>query len=340
MIALFEEKKKIQNLISLCVILAGLIVGSLFIDVVQLITGSGFSRHTVDDNDVLEIGNKTWVAYADPKVGLTVLTDSSCADCDPNQALTWIRRVVPTTIAHTVEYSSEEGQRLVADHQITALPAFLFSDPIQETIFYGQATTLFTETGNRYLLDMTKIGETPGKFLRLPGVTDEDIVLGSATAPITVIEYSDFQCPYSKLFHSAIQKILKEYPDDIRFVYKHLPLSFHPQAENAALAAECANEAGKFPIYSDMLFAKQDEWSKTSGTIKFKDYARILGIDSRKFNVCLDTKKYSEKIKSDSEEAANFGISGTPGTFLNDQFINGAVSYDELKSIIDKKLER
>ena len=335
-----EGNKKMQNLISLCILLSGLLIGSLFVDIAQLVTGSGFSRHAVENTDVLEASGRTWVAYGDPSVDLTVLTDSSCENCDPDQALSWIRRIMPTTIARNVEYDSEEGRLLTLDENITALPAFLFSERVKRTAFYGQAGSLFTQTNALYTLDMTKIGETPGRFLRLPEVTGDDISLGSDTAKITVIEYSDFQCPYSKLFHSSIQKMLKEYPADVRFVYKHLPLSFHPQAENAALASECAHEAGKFEAYGNMLFAKQDEWGKTVGTGKFKAYARMLSMDSRKFNACLDTKKYAEKVKSDSLEAEEFGISGTPGTFLDDQFINGAISYDELKSIIDKKLAK
>lgn len=335
-----EGSKKMQNLISLCILLAGLLIGSLFVDIAQLVTGSGFSRHAIENTDVLEASGRTWVAYGDPSVDLIVLTDSSCENCDPARALSWIRRVMPTTIARSVEYDSEEGRRLALDENIAALPAFLFSERVKKTAFYGQAGSLFTQATALHTLDMTRIGETPEKFLRLPEVAGDDISLGSDTAEITVIEYSDFQCPYSKLFHSSVQKMLKEYPNDVRFIYKHLPLSFHPQAENAALASECAHEAGKFEAYGNMLFAKQDEWSKTSGTSKFKGYARMLGMDSRKFNACLDTKKYAEKVKSDSQEAGNFGISGTPGTFLNDQFINGAISYDELKAKIDALLAK
>lgn len=333
-----EDKKKIQSLISLCILLAGLLIGSFFVDIIQLVTRSGFSEHAINENDILETNGRTWVAYADPLIDLVVLTDSSCGNCDPEQALTWIRRVMPTTTARSVDYASEEGTRMAIEEQVTVLPAFLFSKNIQYTNFYAQASSLFTETDTSYILDMTKIGETPGKFLKLPEVEGDDISLGSNTANITVIEYSDFQCPYSKLFHSSIQKMMKDYPNDIRFIYKHFPLSFHPQAENAALASECANEMGKFEAYANMLFAKQDDWGKTSGTMKFKEYARTLSMDTRKFNACLDTKKYSEKVKSDTEEARSFGISGTPGTFLNDQFINGAVSYDELKGKIDAKL--
>lgn len=333
-----DEKRQMQNIISLCILLTGLLVGSLFVDVVQLFMKSGFSRQVVQRNDVLETNGKTWVAYTDPRVDLTVLTDSSCTGCDAEEALTWIRRIMPTTVARTVEYTSYEGQQLAIDHAIKALPAFLFSDSVKKTGFYTEAGGLFTDTENLSLLDMTKIGQAPGKFLKLPEVNGDDITIGGAGAPVTMIEYVDFQCPYSKLFHTAIQKALKEYPNDIRFVGKQFPLAFHAQAKNAALAVECANEQGKFPAYSDMLFAKQDEWSKTTGTGKFKEYARTLRLDTRKFNTCLDTKKYADKITTTAEEAKTFGITGTPGTFINDRFINGAVTYDELKSIIDEKL--
>jgi protein-disulfide isomerase len=333
-------EKKLQNLLSICILLAGLLVGSLSIDIGELITGSGFSRHVLKNNDVLETNGKTWVGYTDPRVDVMVLTENDCDACDTDQALTWIRRVVPTLVARTVDYSSEEGHRMAIDHDITALPAFLFSPAIRKTNFYSQAGSLFHETGQEYALDMTKIGGTPGKFLKLPEVRGDDIRIGSDTAPLTVIEYSDFQCPYSKLFHSAIQKMIREYPNDIRFVYKHFPLPFHPQANNAALAAECANEQGRFVPYGDLLFAKQDDWGKSTGTGKFKTYASILGLERGKFNTCLDTKKYADKIVATTEEAKVFGITGTPGTFVGDHFINGAETYDELKSIIDENLAK
>lgn len=335
-----DEKKKMQNMISLCILLGGLLVGSLFVDVMQLFSKSGFSERVISRNDIIETNGKTWVAYADPRVDLTVLTDSSCTDCDASEALTWIRRIIPTTVARTVEYTSYEGQQLMINHPVTALPAFLFSDSIQKTGFYAEARGLFTETGKLFELDMTKIGETPGKFLKVPETDGDDITIGGGGAPLTMIEYSDFQCPYSKLFHSAIQKVLKEYPNDVRFVYKHLPLTFHAQANNAAIASECADEQGKFVAYGDMLFAKQDDWGKSVGTGKFKTYAQTLRLNTFQFNTCLDSGRYDEKIRSDREEAKRFGISGTPGTFINDRFINGAVSYDELKSIIDENLAK
>ena len=124
----------------------------------------------------------------------------------------------------------------------------------------------------------------------------------------------------------------------VLYVYKHYPLSFHAQAENAALAGECAYEQKKFTEYADTLFAKQEEWGKTEGTQKFKDYARTLKLDTASFNACLDDKKYQDKVSADMEEGRKFGISGTPGTFVNGTFLNGAVSKEELKAAIDAEL--
>lgn len=134
--------------------------------------------------------------------------------------------------------------------------------------------------------------------------------------------------------------MLAEYKDKVLFTYKQFPLSFHPQANNAALASECAHEQGKFAEYAENLFLRQDEWSKTEGVQKFKDYAVRFGMKSVQFNQCLDSKKYQDKVNADTEEGKRFGVNGTPGTFINDQFVNGAVSIDELKKTIDEQLAK
>jgi protein-disulfide isomerase len=124
------------------------------------------------------------------------------------------------------------------------------------------------------------------------------------------------------------------------FDYKFLPLEIHSQANSAALASVCALEQGKFWEYADKLYADQTIWGGTKDTNKFKEYARGLKLDGAKFNQCLDSKKYQEKIDKDIEEASGFGISGTPGVFVNDQFQEGAVSYEQLKTSIEAELAK
>lgn len=335
---LTREALRAKNLTALAIVLAGLFVGSLAVDFVQLVLGRGFSNRAVQTHDVLEGGGKTWVAYSDPKVSVTVLSDKECTECDASEALVWLRRVVPTLEVTQIESTIDSGRALIERFHITTLPAFIFSPTITQTDFYTQASSLFDGQSGQYFFDMTKIGLPVGKYLQWPTVSDADIVIGHQDAKVRVVVFSDFQCPFCKGYHTESLRTVKSYGDQVAFVYKHLPLSFHTQAKAAALAAECANEQGKFETYADNLFARQDVWGKTIGTQKFKDYAWMLKLDGRRFTQCLDTKKYANKVDTDIAEAGRFGIEGTPGTFVNGTFLNGAVPMDVLKSAIDKEL--
>ncbi|MEI7749412.1 MAG: thioredoxin domain-containing protein [Candidatus Moraniibacteriota bacterium] len=332
------KETKIKNLSAILILVVGLFAGSLFVDIAQLVTREGFSPRAVRESNILEAAGKTWVAYTDPKVGVKVITDSACTKCSPDEALVWFRRILPTMEATPVEASSDEGKALVFEFGVKTLPAFIFADKIASTDFYNAAAEIFTQKDGSYVLDTARLGLAPGKYLTVPEIGDGAIVTGPSDAKVKVVEYSDFQCPYSKAFYPSVKKMLTEYGDKVEFVYKQLPLAFHAQAENASLASECANEQGKFATYEDMLFAKQAEWGATTGTQKFKDYARTLGLKAADFNACLDAKKYSDKVAADAAEAASFGIAGTPGIFVNDQFYAGAIQYSDLKAAIDAGL--
>lgn len=336
-----SDKRKVQNLTALGIVLAGLFIGSLFVDFVQLATGKGFSGRAVRTHNLLEAEGKTWVAYGDPKVSVEIVTDRECALCDYSEALVWLRRVVPTIEASEVAASSEEGKALISRFGIAALPAFVFSDAIEDTDFFAQAGSLFRPTNGRYFFDMAAIGLPVGKYLELPAVRDDSITIGSKDAKVRVVEFSDFQCPYCKTFQPELWKALEGYGDRVLFVYKQLPLtSIHRQAEPAALAAACAHEQGKFRTYADYLFRKQDEWSKRTDTQRFKDYAWYLRLDGRAFAKCLDEKRYQGQIDADMAEAEKYAVGGTPGIFVNGRFFGGVMSAEDLKAAIDEELAR
>lgn len=335
-------KKKVKNLTSLLFILIGLFVGSLYVDVSQLITKSGFSSKALSKTDIVTAAGKTWVAYDQPIVHVSVITDEKCEKCQPDEALVWLRRIMPTVSAEIVDVNDgDRAKRLIKSADITSIPAFVFSKEVADLPVFAQAEQLFKKLDKKdeFLLDTAQIGIPVGKYLELPSVGDDDVKIGSENAPVRVVEFTDFQCPYCKAFHETLQKELKTYGDKVLYIYKSFPLPFHAQAEGAALAGECANEQGKFVEYSDNLFSKQDEWGKTSDTKKFKEYAVAFKLDTKKFNECLDTKKYQEKINANKEEGQKFGVSGTPGTFINGVFLNGAVSADELKTAIDAEVK-
>ena len=170
---------------------------------------------------------------------------------------------------------------------------------------------------------------------------DDDPSLGSASAAVTVIEFSDFQCPFCKRWHTDSWAQLKaEYVDTgkVRFVYRDFPLSFHLQAQKAAEAAECADEQGKFWPYHDVLFEKGQGDGTGLQAADLKQYAADLGLNAATFNSCLDSGKYAAEVNKDQSDGSAGGVGGTPTFFVNGEAIVGAVPYGTIKAAIDSAL--
>ncbi len=173
-----------------------------------------------------------------------------------------------------------------------------------------------------------------------PGV-DDDPSLGNANAPVTVIEFSDFQCPFCTRWHTDSWAQLKsEYVDTgkVRFVYRDFPLSFHLQAQKAAEAAECADDQGKFWPYHDLLFENSNGDGTGLQIADLKKYAADLGLNAATFNSCLDSGKYASEVSKDLSDGAAGGVGGTPTFFVNGNAVVGAVPYGTLKAAIDAAL--
>jgi protein-disulfide isomerase len=157
---------------------------------------------------------------------------------------------------------------------------------------------------------------------------------GPATAPVQIIEFSDFQCPYCQRAHSTIQQVLDTYGDRIQFVYRHFPLPNHPHARPAAEAAQCAAEQGKFWPYHDKLFASPSQLSEPD----LKKHAAELGLDASKFDACVDSHKYKAQVETDAQAGEQAGVNGTPAFFINGRLLSGAQPFDAFKRIIDDEL--
>ncbi len=158
---------------------------------------------------------------------------------------------------------------------------------------------------------------------------------GPAAAPVEIVEFSDFQCPYCLRAHPTVDQVLSAYGDRVRFVYRHYPLPGHPNARPAAEAAECAAEQGKFWPYHDKLFATQSKLSDAD----LKQDAVDLGMDGGKFNACVDSHKYAAKVETDLRAGQEAGVDGTPAFFINGRLISGAQPYDVFKKVIDEELQ-
>ena len=159
---------------------------------------------------------------------------------------------------------------------------------------------------------------------------------GPQTAAVTIVEFSDFQCPFCKRVEPTLKQVESTYKDHIRIVWKHLPLEIHKDAAGAARAAEVAAKQGKFWEYHDLLFADQ----KKLGLEDLKQHAKALGLDMARFEADLLNTEDQKRIDADVAEAKALGIQGTPGIFINGRFVAGAQPYEVFETIINEELAK
>ena len=169
---------------------------------------------------------------------------------------------------------------------------------------------------------------------------DDSYQISSDSSKVTVVEFSDLECPACAAAHPITKKILEEYKGRIRFVYRHFPLPQHTKALIAIKAAEAAGEQGKFWEMQDRLFTTQEEWSgKDNAPELFVGYAKDLGLDTDKFKADIESGKYNTKIERDRQDGLTLQVNSTPTFFINDQRYPGVLPYDDFKSKLDAQLE-
>ncbi|MGO9624968.1 MAG: DsbA family protein [Steroidobacteraceae bacterium] len=160
---------------------------------------------------------------------------------------------------------------------------------------------------------------------------------GPATAPVTIVEFSDFQCPYCARFELVLKTVMAKYPGKVRLVYRHLPLSqIHPDAEKAAEAAICAGNQGRFWELHDLMFQDQG----FLGADALKDKAKTLSLDVPVFDECLDSGRALEALKYDEQAAEQLALSTTPTSFVNGRIFRGVMTEERLSSVIEDELRR
>jgi protein-disulfide isomerase len=164
---------------------------------------------------------------------------------------------------------------------------------------------------------------------------DDDPILGPNDAPITIIEFSDYECPYCRKWHTeTFARLMQAYPGKIRFVYRDFPLtSIHPDAQSAAEAADCAGEQGKYYEFSEKLFTGQALNAQV-----YNQYASDLGLDTKAFGTCFSSGRYTAEVTADLNWAADLGVRSTPTFFINGLPVVGAQPYEVFQQVIDKEL--
>ncbi len=159
---------------------------------------------------------------------------------------------------------------------------------------------------------------------------------GPEDAPITIVEFSDFQCPFCSRVEPTLEQVMENYGDKVRLVFRQFPLNIHPNAQKAAEASLCARDQGKFWEMHDAMFADQKGLSVEG----LKKKAAALGLDSTKFDQCLDSGQFADEVHADLQAGSEAGVNGTPAMFINGIPVSGAVPYENMAQVIDAELAR
>ena len=179
----------------------------------------------------------------------------------------------------------------------------------------------------------SKVSRRTAMF-RLPVEAGDSPRWGKETAPVQIVEFSDFQCPACQHAAPTVDALKARFADKISVVFRHYPLPFHPEARRAAQAAECANEQGKFWDFHDRLFSEKKAWTDA-------DYAAIasdLGLEGEAFTTCLSSERHEKTVSDDEAAAQRFGVSGTPAFFVNGIPVFGLPPEDVFAELIDREI--
>ena len=236
-----------------------------------------------------------------------------------NLYLLLIGLVVLTLVNSYIVFSLNNKVNLMLSGNLVANPGLVEANP-----------TDAQPTGNQ---------NQPQEVPRVQISLDDDPVMGSEDAPVTIVEFSDFQCPFcARFFSQTLPLIEKDYIDSgkVKLVYRDFPLSFHQNAQKAAEASECADEQGKFWEYHDKMFENQNALDTTS----LKKYAEDLGLDTAEFNDCLDSGQMASKVQNDVNDGQKYGVTGTPTFFINGIKVVGAQPYSAFHEVINQELNR
>lgn len=270
------------------------------------------------------------------KIGLTIVTDpfvdNPPYDVEENmeELQTEIEREFKIK---TADINEEEGQKLLEEYNLKTVPVLIFDDKITETDFYEEASAFFTKEGDSYLVKLQ-----PFKYLEYP-TTDDAQYKGAnpEDAQVTIIEYSSFTCPYCAKMSPILDQIVEEYPDQVSYIYKH----FDRGGSDAIIsnASECAGDQGKFWEMHDYIMNNQDQLREMEVLDFINAGVTELELEPTSFETCMQGNDYAERIQSHTMEGHEFGVTGTPGFFVNETYIGGAVDYEQFKAAVDQYIQ-
>lgn len=298
-------------------------------------------------------------------IELLIIEDPTCTSCQVDLFVTQVKaNLIPTLQVKKISIETAEGKKLLVDLKATQVPIYLFGNNIDKrddwvSNLAGAFEKINVNSKDYYMLNPQFVQNKV--MIEEPKITSTAVVYGKKDAKVTIYVFSDYECPFCAIaegnaelvtqfsaqtpgYVPTMPNVYKDYVDKglVKVVFYNMPLEqLHPQSKIAHLASLCANEQGKWYEFHSNLFEKRSDWiNDADKASKYKGYAKTLGVDTTKFNDCLDTKKYDSQIESELALGASYGVSGTPAFFIGKNFISGAQEYSTVKTIIDAELAK
>lgn len=237
-----------------------------------------------------------------------------------------------------IKISDADYKKFVKDKNI---PESNINDQVKERIFAYMKEQKREEMIQAYVAKLTKSTPVEVYFSKPKSNIQVDVgnapTTGGDNAKVTIVEFSDFQCPFCSRAAKTVNEVKKKYGNKVKIAFKHFPLPMHQQAGPASEAAMCVNEQGKDKFWKmhDILFQNQDKL----GNEDLVKHAKAAGADEKKFKECFDAKKYADAVKKDTEYGEKLGVRSTPTFFINGQLLSGALPIEQFSEVIDEELD-
>lgn len=344
--------------------IAAALMGIILV-ILLIVVGVYMLTSTTENNadNTNQTSNDNQITGDGDGLNLLVVEDPNCPNCDVDLFITQVRtNLFPDMQVERVSIEEQRGLDIIETLNAQQVPVYLFNSNIAQRDDWSELSEAFISREidgiTYYLLNPQLV---PTKVLiEEPVITDNAVVYGDENAPVTIVEFSDYECPFCAIaegnaelieqfraqapdYTAPMPNVYEEYVQSgkVKVVFYNMPIaSLHPQAELAHLAALCANEQDMWKEFHEKLFNDRSDWIEAADkTAKFKSYASEMGLDETQFNECLDSEKYSEQIENEIALGASYGVSGTPAFFIGKNFISGAQDYQTFKSLIDSQLE-
>jgi protein-disulfide isomerase len=321
--------------VTLVVIALGLLPGLASAETLATVGKKTIDRAEVEKavrSQLVEVENQRYAAL---KGGVDQLVADALFEQEASARGVTVEQFEQTEIVDKIQQPTPEQVKKVYDENKEQLGDATL-DQVQEQIVQYILRSSVQERRETLIDELKK--KYPTKVTLKPPLVEVGLgtipPMGNPKAPVTIIEFSDYECPFCKRAESTVQEVLKAYgPDKVRLVYRNFPLPFHNDARPAAEAAGCAAEQGKFWEYHQKLMA-----AKELNADSLKKLAGEVGLDKKKFDDCVAAQKFKDAVEKDIQAGQEAGVNGTPAFFINGRMLDGAQPFDKFKEVIDEEL--